>query len=71
MLVPILLMRADAMFFGVSPLSLALAFHFPQHQSEVWWSIEIKINVVCCVGRVEIEIEIQNGRCTANTYGIV
>ena len=23
------------------------------------------INVVCCVGRVEIQIEIQKGRCTA------
>ena len=29
------------------------------------------INVVSCVGRVEIEIEIWNGRCTANTDSIV
>ena len=30
-----------------------------------------QINVVCCVGRVEIQIEIQKGRCTANTDSIV
>ena len=29
------------------------------------------INVVCCVGRVEIQIEIQKGRCTANMDSIV
>ena len=29
------------------------------------------INVVCCVGRVEIQIEIQKGRCTANTDSMV
>ena len=29
-----------------------------------------EINVVCCVGRVEIQIEIQKGRCTANTDSI-
>ena len=28
---------------------------------------DIEINVVCCVGRVEIQIEIQKGWCTANT----
>ena len=28
-------------------------------------------NVVCCVGRVEIQIEIQKVRCTANTDSIV
>ena len=30
-----------------------------------------EINVVCCVGRVEIQIEIQKGRCTANADSIV
>ena len=29
------------------------------------------MNVVCCVGRVEIKIEIQKGQCTANTDSIV
>ena len=29
------------------------------------------INVVCCVGRVEIQIEIQKGRCPANTDSMV
>ena len=28
------------------------------------------INIVCCVGRVEIQIEIKKGRCTANTDSI-
>ena len=30
-----------------------------------------RLNVVCCVGRVEIQIEIQKGRCTANTDSVV
>ena len=30
-----------------------------------------EVNVVCCVGRVEIQMEIQKGRCTANTDSIV
>ena len=29
------------------------------------------INEVCCVGRVEIQIEIYKGQCTANTDSIV
>ena len=29
------------------------------------------INVVCCVGRVEIQIEIQKGQCTAKTDSMV
>ena len=31
----------------------------------------MSLNVVCCVGRVEIQIEIQKGRCTANTDSMV
>ena len=30
-------------------------------------NIYVYINVVYCVGRLEIQIEIQKGRCTANT----
>ena len=30
-----------------------------------------EINVVYCVGRVEIQIEIQRGRCTADTDSMV
>ena len=40
-------------------------------RSSILGSLEWKeINVVCCVGRVEIQIEIQKGRCTANTDSI-
>ena len=36
-----------------------------------WIEVEKEKNVVCCVGRVEIQIEIQKGRCTANTDSVV
>ena len=29
-----------------------------------------KINVVCCVGRVELQIKMSKGWCTANTDSI-
>ena len=28
------------------------------------------INILCCVGTVEIQIEVQKGWCTANTHGV-
>ena len=34
-------------------------------------TLYIYLNVVCCVGRVEIQIEIQKGRRTANTDSMV
>ena len=37
-------------------------------EKEVWL---IVVNVVCCVGRVEIQIEIEKGWCTANTDSMV
>ena len=45
----------------------------------IWYQYTVKIiqyiirvlNEVCCVDRVEIQIEIENGRCTANTDSIV
>ena len=35
------------------------------------WRSNIEMNVVCCVGRVEIQIKIYKGQCTANTDSIV
>ena len=43
--------------------------HYNNHKVQI--GTKLHINVVCCVGRVEIQIEIQKGRCNANTDSIV
>ena len=49
--------KARALKINASPLHTHIYF--------------IYLNVVCCVGRVEIQIEISKGRCTANTDIVV
>ena len=43
------------------------------YENNLLYTVQLYIilNVVCCVGRVEIQIEIQKGRCTANTDSMV